>query len=259
MSIFEEDGAYEAADLNEEIFLTRAPLDLIESEIQRQFDAPGDNRKMDYVDSFFSKYTYSKAIALDNDSDEDNLEAMHENFLEFMGKVFYEYLHVGFPNLDNMSDDDSEELLHLTYRFFIKNSRKNFINLVLNYSVEHPEEVTGVMTRTEDIVTTRLKREIDNDFDIGMIANLKSIVKYVINEARDMNVEEFLSLCRGDSVSLEQDFVEEKFDQDEITGNFVEPYIDMVVDEIMVDELVSKVRNKILKKYPKRHMKPLAE
>ena len=37
-----------------------------------------------------------------------------------------------------------------------------------------------------------------------------------------------------------------------ITGNFLESYVDMVDDSDFIMEIQSKVRNKILKKYPKR-------
>ena len=46
------------------------------------------------------------------------------------------------------------------------------------------------------------------------------------------------------------------YEEMEITGNFIESYIDMV-DESFIIELQSKVRNKILKKYPKREAKEI--
>ena len=52
-------------------------------------------------------------------------------------------------------------------------------------------------------------------------------------------------------VILETEFVSDKYDLIDITGNFVPQYVNMVDSEFKV-EIESKVRNKILKKYPDR-------
>ena len=43
-----------------------------------------------------------------------------------------------------------------------------------------------------------------------------------------------------------------------MTGNFVEKYLEMLNDEFLI-EIQSKMRNKILKKYPKRVRKNTVE
>ena len=68
------------------------------------------------------------------------------------------------------------------------------------------------------------------------------------------DVDDFLKLCQDDEVILELEYVKSAYDRTDITGNFVELYVDMV-DETFISDIQSKIRNKILKKYPKRTKK----
>ena len=67
----------------------------------------------------------------------------------------------------------------------------------------------------------------------------------------EFTVDEFFELVTGNDSCLELEFVKEAFDNIEIVGNFVASYINMI-DEYFRVELESKVRSKILKKYPIR-------
>lgn len=65
-------------------------------------------------------------------------------------------------------------------------------------------------------------------------------------------------LTTSDELSVELEFVKKSFDEFDLTGNFIQSYISMI-DKYFRTELESKVRNKILKKYPKRKKELITE
>ena len=61
----------------------------------------------------------------------------------------------------------------------------------------------------------------------------------------------FFDLCMTDEPILELEYVKNAYEEMELTGNFIENYLNMIDDEFL-SEIQSKIRNRILKKYPKR-------
>lgn len=243
------DYEYEPTDIEDELFLSEVPLNLIEKSIESQFQDPLEYRKKDYVQTFITKYDFSK----DNlyEEDKQNLEMMHDQFIAFIVNIFNVYLSIGFPDIEDMEDDDQHELILLTYRFFIKNIKKNFVTLIINYINRYKDEILdeSISSKKKDVTTLNFKVEIDNDEDVTILSNLRSIINYILSQ--EMNIDEFFELIKSDGNCLETEFVEEKFNDFTITGNFIPDYIKMI-DENFYTELESKIRNKILKKYPKR-------
>ena len=67
----------------------------------------------------------------------------------------------------------------------------------------------------------------------------------------EISVDDFLENCDKDESCLETRFILDKYEKFQITGNFVEKYVDMLDDDFKL-ELEIKIRNKILKKYKKK-------
>lgn len=245
---------YEPTELDDEIFLSQVPLQLIENSINQQFEDPLEYRKKDYIQSFITKYDYSKEY-MEDDDELVQLDLFHEEFLVFLEKVFEEKLSIGFPDLDTMDEEDQHELVHLTYRFFIKNIKKNFINVVMNYIEDHRKDIQNFYEKKKDVTSLTFKSEIDDETDVIILANLIEIIHNILDFVEEnCDVDDFLKLCQDDEVVLETEFVKSAYDRVDITGNFIESYVDMV-DENFISVIQSKVRNKILKKYPKRTKK----
>lgn len=241
---------YLPTDLDDELFLSDVPLEVIQNSIKSQFDDPFEFRKKDYVQSFLMKYEFSKENLLDDDV--ILLDICRDKFLSFMEKIFYDYLSVGFTNIDDLPEEDQHDLIHLTYRFFIKNIKKNFVNVIYNYIKECRQEIQDTNERKKDVTSLNFKLEIDDEYDILVLSNLGDIIDYVLNKLKDLNdVNTFLDLCVDDEPILELEYVKKAYVDIELTGNFIEKYIDMIDDEFL-SEIQSKIRNKILKKYPKR-------
>lgn len=247
--MFDQEYKYSPTELDDEAFLSDLPIDLIISSIETQFDSPLEYRKIDYVQTFINKYNLMKENDIDED---DNLENFHDEFFRFIEQIFQDKLSIGFPNIDDMNDDDQCEMVHLTYRFFIKFIKKNFVNLIKNYIKENPNEITSTYEKKKDVTTINFKAEIDNDYDILVLSYLGNIIEDVLEQFRELDdVNEFLDYCQSDEYILELAYVKKSFNNMTLTGNFIPKYIDMIDDEFKV-EIESKVRNSILKKYPKR-------
>lgn len=240
---------YEPTELEDELFLSDIPLEIMKSSIRAQFSEPLENRKRDYIQSFITKYEFSKSNSYEDDL--NNVEMLHDDFINFITKLFDETLDVSFVNLEDMDDDDKHELLHLTYRFFIKNIKKNFITIIINYLNLHKEELTDELPRKKDVTTLHFKQEISNDTDVIILSNLNTVIDTILEVVRTYTTDDFMDLCRGDDACLETEFVRSKLKNFIITGNFIAKYIDMLDDSFKV-EIESKLRNKILKKYPRK-------
>lgn len=241
---------FEPTDLDDELFLSQVPLDILVNSIQSQFQDPLEYRKKDYVQSFITKYDFSKENMLEDD--QVLVDEYNDQFLAFMEQIFEEKLGVGFTNIDDLSTEDQHELVHLTYRFFIKNIKKNFVNIVQNYIEENKKDIQSSYEKKKDVTALTFKTEIDNEYDILVLSNLGQIINEALESIREEDdLDKFLELCNDEEPVLELEYVKNAYNEMELTGNFVEKYIDMIDGEFK-SEIQSKVRNKILKKYPKR-------
>lgn len=237
---------FEPSEIEGEKLLADAPLSLIMQGIETQFDDPLEYRKKDYIQTFITKYDYCR----ENQDEEtkDEIDEYLANFLSFIAELMDNELGIGFPNLNDMKDSKALELVHLTYRFFISNIKRNFINLVTNYLDLHKEELVSDLEERRDITTLNFKDQIDDHDDILLLSNLDKVVREILST--DFDVDGFLELVQ-DPDNMELEFVSEQYEQFEITGNFVPNYIEMVDDDFR-HTLETKLRNQILKKYGNR-------
>ena len=241
---------YQPSNLDDELFLCDTPLDVLESSIKYQFQYPLEYRKKDYIQSFITKYDFS-VESMDED-DMFSLEMYHDEFMGFMLKIFDEFLNIGFVDFDNKSEEDQHDLIHLTYRFFIKNIKKNFVNIITNYINENKDELNGSLERKKDVTSLNFKTEIEDEYDILVLSNLADIIDQALDDIRSAyDVDQFFKMCATDEPILELDFVSSRYENMELTGNFLEKYVDMIDSDFRF-EIQSKIRNRILKKYPKR-------
>ncbi len=244
---------YEPTDIDDELFLSEVPLGLLEKAIDAQFANPLEYRKKDYLQSFITKYNFSKENIAEED--QNDIDMMNDDFISYMISIFKAYLSIGFPNIEDMDTDDQHRILHLTYRFFIKNIKKNFTNIIINYIELYKEDIvtSDYIIKKKDVTTLNFKSEIDNEDDIIILSNLDKIIENILYKIKDSyNIDDFFNLlCSNNENCLETEFVKTKFEEFEITGNFISDYIN-IIDSDFQNELESKIRNKILKKYPMR-------
>lgn len=239
---------YEPNDIDDEIFLSEIPLSLLKENIKTQFEDPMEYRKIDYVQSFLNKYQFSMEN-INDDDDQADLENIHVEFISFMRDMFRVYLGLGFPNLEDMDEESQEELIHFTYRYFIINIKKNFVNVILNSLNENKRSICDALPKKKDVTSLSLKRNVTDEDDLTIISNISDAIDMVL--ITSSSITKFLEQCSIDEPSLEAEYISDKYDSCDITGNFIEKYIDMLDDSFKV-EIECKVRNKILKKYNKK-------
>ena len=132
--------------------------------------------------------------------------------------------------------------------------------MITNYINENRDEITSSTAfRKKDVTSLNFKSEIDDEYDVLVLANLSDIIDAALTDMKsEYDVEQFFKLCECDEPILELDFVRSRYEKMEITGNFLESYSDMVNEDFKI-EIQSKIRNRILKKYPKRILKPVTK
>lgn len=242
---------YQPNDIESDEFIADLPISLMKENLKSQFNDPLEYRKKDYIQSFIGMYkTAEENLDAYEDTDADTLNAARDDFYEYIQKLLRDYLDIGFNDLDLLSKDDEDELLHYVYRFFIINMKKNFTYFIYNYIQAHRGEfLPEGEDKPRDVTSLSLKRDITDPEDVYIIANLSDVIEDILS--KDITVDDFLSLCDDDDKCLETLFVNDKFDKFQVTGNFIEKYIEMLDDDFKF-EIEVKVRNKILKQYKKK-------
>lgn len=241
------DYGYNPNEVDSEIFLSDIPLSLMKETIRNQFEEPLEYRKNDYLQTFFNKYEFTKENMTEDD--EEEVEELYSGFISFMEEIFKEFLDIGIPNLDDMSEEEQEEIIRFIYRYFIIDIRKNFVNVIYNYIKERKEKIAERMDKKKDVTYLSLKKYVDDEDEIVILSNLGEVINDILSE--EFTIDEFFKYSRTDKNELEIDFVSDRYDTCDITGNFVSHYINMVDEELKM-EIECKVRNKILKKYKKK-------
>ena len=234
---------------DEDNFLDELPLELIENSIRTQFEEPLEYRKKDYIKDFIKKYEICKQNELEEDLQE--MESVHYEFVNFMRDIFDEFLGIEIEEIENMNDDTANDIIHHTYRYFIKCIKKNFSNIVCNEIDEHSEDfIADYIDDKKDITYHTFKDEVTDPHDIIILGNLNTIVDDILQKVLDTyTIEDFFKMSDSDEVNLDKEYVEGKYAEYKINGNFIPKYVAMVDGDFKI-EIEAKLRNHILKKYP---------
>lgn len=244
-SIFDDD--VEDAD-----FLSEVPVSLIESSLEEQFIEPFEYRKKDYIEEYFTKYEDDKNNSILED-EYKGADEEHDEFISFVNSLFEKFLDISFVDIGDRPIEDQHELIHNTYKYFIKNIKKNFVSIVNNELKENLNNYLSNIDNTKrDVTYLTFKQEIDNEDDAILLSNLSAVIKDIIyNVVSEYSVEKFFEMSDyGEADSIRQ-YVIDAYESFDLTGNFVKPYTEMIDTDNLI-EIESKIRNFILKKYPVR-------
>ena len=233
---------YESVDADEEVMLSELPLSIITNSIKEQFREPIRFGKNDFVQTFETRYVVTK-----NNMDEENEDEIHhlyDQFISFMRDIFKEKLSLGFPYLEDMPEEQQLQLIHYTYRFFIINLKQNYVSFIFNYIVKHKDELAEILPKKKDVTTNTLKNMIDDEAYITIMASISDCITHILEDNK-ITVDEFMELSRGDDANVENDFINEKYDDFNINGNFIEQYAGLI-DPMTRTEIEVQVRMKIM-------------
>ena len=231
------DFDYTPNEITSDMFLSEVPVSLMKENIIAQFEDPLEFRKKDHITTFISMYRYSKEnVDAYEDEELDSIIELRDDFYAFMRRMFKNYLGIGFVDFDDLSEEEQDNLIHFTYRFFLMNIKKNFTCFIKQKGM------------SLFYTTLSFKKEVTDPEDISILGNLSSIIDEILSQ--DIDLDLFFDTCDNES-TLETRFVSKAYDDAKITGNFIQPYIDMI-DSDFKSGIESKIRNKILKKYKKK-------
>lgn len=243
------DFDYTPNEITSDMFLSEVPVSLMKENIIAQFEDPLEFRKKDHITTFISMYRYSKEnVDAYEDEELDSIIELRDDFYAFMRRMFKNYLGIGFVDFDDLSEEEQDNLIHFTYRFFLMNIKKNFTCFIINYINDHKSMFENDGDKMKDVTTLSFKKEVTDPEDISILGNLSSIIDEILSQ--DIDLDLFFDTCDNES-TLETRFVSKAYDDAKITGNFIQPYIDMI-DSDFKSGIESKIRNKILKKYKKK-------
>ena len=240
--------SFEPQDEDSEVMLSELPLNVLEDSIRQQFNDPHVYAKHDFVQVFETRYTITKQ-EMDEENEEEIL-GLYNNFMIFMRDILKEKLSLGFPELEDMPEGEQIQLIHYTYRYFVTNLKRNFINYVYNYICKYKSKLVDILPRKKDVAYKTLKDIIEDQEDLFIIISLAMVVKYIL-EDDSIGVDEFIALTNDDDGNLENEFVADKYEDFNITGNFVPFYYKLLSEDLKV-EIECTVRNMLLSKYRKK-------
>ena len=231
---------------DEEEFLSMVPLNLTKENLMYQVTHPSEQRTVDFIRSFIQRYEYSKSIVTDED-ERIELLSIRDDFLGFFEELMKRMLGIGYPDLRDLPESEQNELIHFSYRYFVMQMRENFVNLITNHIMDHLDDFRDSGLKRKDVSTIVYKKEFGDHEDASIIANLSTIIQNILRES-DLSVDEFLILSQSDFPTMENTFIQEKYDELKITGNFVPNYVTMISSTLYV-EIETRVRGKLLKKF----------
>lgn len=238
---------YEAQDADTEILLSEIPLHLLMDSIKEQFDKPFEYMHTDYLQSFITKWIITKENMTTDEV--DDMQELYRQFISFMENMLYERLGIGLPEIDDMGEDDQLELLHMIYRYFIMNIKQNFTNFISTYITSHKEELVDIIGERQDVTRAAFKDVVIDPLDLAIITSLEKVIWLVLNND-ELTVDTFLKLSHDNDSDLENEYITEKYDSNEVNGNFVASYTAMVSGDTLI-EIECQVRNQILSSYRK--------
>jgi hypothetical protein len=242
---------YEPAEGEEETTLTDTALQLIKESIENQFKNPIGYAKVDFVSQFIQRYRLTLTEISDDFDDDENTQTknMHTSFISFMERTLKEKLNIGIVDLEDMSEEDQEQMIHYLYRFFIININQNMFNYVYHYIKEHLSEIVATLPDIKTVSSRRMEEVVDNPDIIKVCTWMSKVIEIALTD-ENIFVDDFFALCRSKEYDLEREFIIEKYDNDEVTGNFVEPYRKMLPEPTLI-ELETEIIGKLTKKYRK--------
>lgn len=246
-ALFDDDRDYDPSAVEDELFLSEVPQSLMLDAIESQFNHPFERgEQVDYLQTYIRNYTCS-IDRIETDEDEVALDQVCDRFVTTIKDFFREYLNIGFPDLDDVKLIDQLETLHLVYRYFITNAKRNINTLVFTKISNDISTLADTYGRRDDILTNSLPDTVPR-YVQSVIGNLDVIVDSFLNEEAYDGIDQFVELSHTTGNDLEASTVSNMIDEDRLTGNFIQDYLDKI-DGIARTNLISKMRKRLLKAY----------
>lgn len=237
---------YKPTPIESDIFLSDVPMDLMQENIADQFDDPLEYGT-DYISVFIDKYDLSREEI--GDEGKDQLEEIRNQMFSFILKQFQDHYNIGIPEFEDLPMEDQNKIVMSLYRFFVLNIKKTLSRLVINYISKHGDELIDIGNRKKSVTYLSMRKEIDDPVALSVLSDISAVIDVIADS--DMDVDEFLELAKYDNNSIEVEVIQDAYEEFKVTGNFTSACFDLLSFDLR-QEIESKVRNKLMKKYAKR-------
>ena len=272
MSIFEEladEDQYKPQDWSTEVVLVQSSVDLLCESILKQFTNPIEYGLNDFVQSFITKYTLSKKVdeeeesnSWENDETEDT-EQLYDRFVSRVLAIFSNKIDIEIPEIDDMSHKDQLTMIHYVYLYFISHIRHNFLNYLRNYTKHKQEVILEKFKAPEGEHAGYYNDFVTDSYDLVLVTNMIDIAEAALADD-SITCEEFLTWTMDEEGDLENEFVLEKYKACDIIGNFRKKYMALIEDDIV--PIACNFQREITSKYhtqydedPNKALKELIE
>lgn len=249
---------YDAEDLDSEMILIPQIQDLhtslIQEDIRMQVENPFESNN-DFVEAFNQQ---CEEALMDDDYTDDVVKRVNEERIKFYVDVI-ELISDKFHldcDVDTIAEkrvDVIDDICSAIYSFFVLKRKKNIKNMMLNYILEHEDEIAeslDYLKRKKDVVSVETKTKLEDENLSMFLANIQAVLRYV--KSLDNSMDEMI---RYTNLELFNNaMIQELLENAVISGNFQELYFAPLFSyqDTIYDEIVSKIETGIVKAARKR-------
>jgi len=233
----------EAEDL-----LADLPFDLIKASIEEQIKDPMSNNR-NYIQYIIDKCDVCKNVFKGNEDAITTIDkALNEFFIDIVNAIDDRF-NLSIDLNEIAGTNDLNEIAVVLYEFFILRYRKNIYKFIKNYIKRNKASLVDYYSdkTTKDVTTLSYKNTIKDPDDLVIVANLPSIINYIVS--LDIDTFDFVDLCAGKS-NFNASVIKGLIAANKIIGNFVSSYISISLDDhdYLIDEIQTDIKVSITNK-----------
>lgn len=249
---------YDAEDLDSELILIPQIQDLhtslIQEDIRMQVENPFESNN-DFVEAFNQQ---CEEALMDDDYTDDVVKRVNEERIKFYVDVI-ELISDKFKldcDVDTIAEkrvDVIDDICSAIYSFFVLKRKKNIKNMMLNYILEHEDEIAeslDYLKRKKDVVSVETKTKLEDENLSMFLANIQAVLRYV--KSLDNSMDEMIQYTNLELFN--NAMVQELLENAVISAHFQELYFAPLFSyqDTIYDEIVSKIETGIIKAARKR-------
>lgn len=238
---------YEVANtISFDLLLSELPFNLIKESIKEQVNNPMLTNT-DYATVILDKCRVLKSEYADDEEAMIELNETLQDFFEFIIETINKKFRLDI-DVDSLNDSIKGKVAMNLYSFLILKYSMNVRYMLSNFISKNKKVIASnyMGEKKKDVDTLSLKKIVKSREDVVILANLTSVIKYIISFDHDIN--DFMNMLvepdiyDGEYVkSLVQDFT--------IPANFSDAYLEPLLDDNddVMNEIIVDLRLMIMK------------
>lgn len=246
MSLFYDDEFEPSSAIEINTLLGELPFELIKESIVEQIDDPASS-STNYINVILDKCEIFKSQYSMN---EEALQELNDNLIDFCTFVLNSIdrkFDLGLDINTVAAYSDIAEVTQALYKYFVLRYTKNITKFFTNFIFKNKKMLTASYSdkSKKDVSTLAFKKKIKNSDDLCILANLPSIIKFIMD--LDIDSEEFISLSAKED-NYEASIVKRLVGDGTIMNNFYSNYVSLCLDshDYIIDKIQSNIRIELL-------------